>query len=67
VKRLVRSTSVPIAQTVDADDQVAFPVPGDGAIVSLGGPLADEHLVGHESVAAAAGAGARHPQCAAGA
>ena len=26
------------------DDQVAFPVPGDGAVLGLGGPLADHHL-----------------------
>ena len=32
VNRVVRSTSVPIADRSQPDDQVAFPVPGDGAV-----------------------------------
>ncbi len=43
------------------EDQVALPVAGHGAILGLGGPLADHDLRPHEALAAAARAGARHP------
>ena len=33
------------------EDQVAFPVARDGSVLSLGGPLADHDLVGHEALA----------------
>src|SRR5438445_1784423 len=46
----------------EADDEVALPVPGHRAVLSLGRTLTDEDLAGHEVLAAAAGAGARHPQ-----
>ena len=35
VKRLVRSTSVPIAERLMTDEQIAFPVAGDGAVIGL--------------------------------
>ena len=43
-------------------DQVAFPVPGNGPVLRLGGPLADHDLVGHEALAAAADAGPGNAQ-----
>ena len=67
VKRLVRSTSVPIAERSMPEDQVALPVAGDGAVGGLGGPLADHHLVGDEALAARADAGPGDAQRPAGA
>ena len=59
---VVRSTSVPIAeQVVLAQDQVAFPVAGDGAVIRFGGTLGDVDHVG-DLVAPLAGAPARAPQ-----
>src|SRR5690606_34512400 len=34
---------------VDADDEVPFVVAGDGAVLSIRGPLADEDIRGHVS------------------
>ena len=67
MKRLVRSTSVPIAERSSPDDQVALPVAGDGAVGGLGGPLADHHLLGDEALAARADAGPGDAQRPAGA
>ena len=44
VNRVVRSTRVPIAELFKPDDEVAFPVPGHGPVLGLGGPLADHDL-----------------------
>ena len=44
MKRVVRSTSVPIAERSQADEQVAFPVPGNGSVLDLGWTFADHHL-----------------------
>ena len=58
--------------SVGADDQVAFPMPGDGPVVHLGRPLADhDHRVGEPGgtgggVAVRLAAGAPGPQSAAG-
>jgi hypothetical protein len=35
VERLLRSTSVPIADLARPDDQVAFPMAGDGSVFGL--------------------------------
>ena len=59
---VVRSTSVPIAvRVVLADDQIALPVAGDGAVISLGGALCDVDHV-RDPVAALAGLAARATQ-----
>ena len=49
------------------DDQVALPVPGDGAVLGLGGPFADHHLGGDVRPGLALGPGARDAQRPAGA
>ena len=46
VERLLRSTSVPIADRSSPDDQVALPVAGDGTVLGLGGPLAEDDVGG---------------------
>jgi hypothetical protein len=56
VKRVVRSTSVPIA----------LPVAGHRAVFGLGGSFGDHHFGGDELFAATLGAGSRHAQCSAG-
>jgi hypothetical protein len=50
-----------------ADDQVALPVPGDGAIGGLRRPLADHHFVADVALAALTDPGAWDAQRAAGA
>ena len=47
---------------VQAEDEVAFPVSGNCAVVDLGGPLAEHDLGADELLAAPAGADPRHAQ-----
>ena len=67
VNLVVRSTSVPIAELPSPKDQIAFPVTRDGAVLGLGGSLADHDLRGDELLAASSAARPRHPQRPAGA
>ena len=62
MNRVVRSTSVPIAERSSADDQIAFPVAGHGTVLDLGGPLADHHLGRDVRPGLLPGARPRHPQ-----
>src|SRR5579863_671960 len=39
------------SRVAETQDQVAFPVAGNGPVPSLCGPLADHHLLGHELLA----------------
>jgi hypothetical protein len=50
-----------------SEDEVALPVPRHGAVVGLGGTLADQDLWGGEVLASPTGAGLWHSQRAAGA
>ena len=47
---------------LQADEQVAFPVPGDGSVLGLGGPFADHHLGRDVRPGLLAGPGPRDPQ-----
>ena len=47
---------------VGPDDEVALLVPGDRAVVGLGGPFADHHFAGDVTLGALPGARPRHPQ-----
>jgi hypothetical protein len=57
VNRVVRSTGVPIAGAVEPKDQIAFPMPGNGAVVNLSSPSADHGLGSHELFTPTTGAG----------
>ncbi len=46
MERLLRSTSVPIADLPSPDDQVALPVAGNGTVLGLGGTLAEDDIRG---------------------
>ena len=61
MNRVVRSTSVPIA------DQVALPVAGHGPVLDIGRALTDQDLRDHERLASAATAGTGNSQRPAGA
>jgi hypothetical protein len=52
----------PDRRAAKAEDQVALPVPGDGPVLRIAGPLADHDLVGHEALATAADASAGDAQ-----
>src|SRR6266540_53575 len=52
----------PDRRAVEAQDQIALPVAGDGPIVGLGRPLADHHLGADELLAARLRASARYAQ-----
>src|SRR5690606_663639 len=54
-------------RTVQADGQIALPVPGHRPVLHLRRPPTDPHLVGDELLAASPGAGPRYPQRAPGA
>ena len=62
VKRVVRSTRVPIAERSRPDDEVAFPVAGHGTIVGFGGSFADHDLGGDELLRLVPCPGPRHAQ-----
>jgi len=47
---------------LEAQDQVALPVAGDGTVIRLGGPLADHHVGADEPLAARLGPCARDAQ-----
>jgi hypothetical protein len=64
VKRLLRSTSVPIAWL--PRPRIRSPSQCPGTALRLGGPLADHDLVGHKALATAADASAGDAQCPAG-
>ena len=49
-------------RTLQADEQVAFPVPGNRTVLDLGGALADHHLGRHMRPGLLPGSGPRHPQ-----
>ena len=49
-------------RAVQAEDEVAFPVAGNGPIFDLGGAFADHDLRCDELLAASAGASSRHPK-----
>jgi hypothetical protein len=44
----------PDRRAAQAEDQIALPVSGHRAVLSLGGTLADQDLIGHEPLAAGA-------------
>jgi hypothetical protein len=67
VKRVVRSTRVPIAELAQPEDQISLPVSGHGPILSLGGSLADHDFWCDETFSAFSGARPRYPQRTAGA
>jgi hypothetical protein len=39
---------VPIAEL--PEDEITLPIAGNGTVLGLGRPLADQHLVGHEAL-----------------
>ena len=47
---------------LEPDEQVAFPVPGNGPVLGLGGPFADQHLGRDVRPRLLPGAGSGHPQ-----
>jgi len=49
-------------RAVQAEDQVAFPVARNGAVLNLSGPLTDHDLWADELLASPAGPGPRHAQ-----
>ena len=59
---VVRSTSVPIAERFEPDDQVAFPVARHRTVLDLGGSFADHHLGGDVTTGLAAGSRPRDAQ-----
>ena len=62
MNRVVRSTSVPIAERLSPMMQIALPVAGHGPVVGLGRALADHHLGGDVAAGPLAGSGPRDPQ-----
>jgi len=67
VNLVLRSTRVPIADPSNPMITVSFPVSWNGPVVDLGGPGADQDLLGDELLASAAGAGLGYSQGTAGA
>ena len=67
VKRVVRSTRVPIAELPSPRIRSPSQCPGTGPILSLGGSLADHDFRCDETFSAFSGARPRHPQRTAGA
>ena len=45
-----------------AENEIALPVPGNRPVLSFGGALANQDLVGHKVLAAPSGAGSRDAQ-----
>jgi hypothetical protein len=60
--RLVGSTSVPIAELAQAEDEVALPRSSNGAVGDLGRPLTERDLRAHDLLAPSPGTSPRHPQ-----
>jgi transcriptional regulator with XRE-family HTH domain len=52
---------------VQTEDQVSFPVSGNGAVVNLSGPFTDNDLWADELLASAPGPSPRHAECSSGA
>ena len=53
--------------TLEPDQQVAFPVPGNGTVGGLGRPFADHDLGRYVRPCLLAGSGSRNPECPSGA
>ena len=62
MNRVVRSTSVPIAELPSPKNKITFPMAGYRSFVDLGRAIANHQRIGQEGFATATSTFARQPQ-----